>query len=96
MIRVLIVDDHTVVRRGLEQLIASAADLDLVGAAADGEEAVQLAAKDRPDVILMDMVMPVMDGVESTRRIMASTSSSPLQCSRRISTSVSDSIRLSM
>jgi DNA-binding NarL/FixJ family response regulator len=71
MIRVLIVDDHAVVRRGLEQLIASTADLEVVGAAADGEEAVRLAQEYTPDVILMDLSMPVLDGIAATRRIVA-------------------------
>jgi len=71
MIRVLIVDDHAVVRRGLEQLIASAADLEIVGSAVDGEEAVNLAAELGPDVILMDLSMPVLDGIAATRRIVA-------------------------
>jgi DNA-binding NarL/FixJ family response regulator len=71
MIRVLIVDDHALVRRGLEQLISSASDLDLVGAAVDGEEAVRLASELEPDVILMDLSMPLLDGVDATRRIIA-------------------------
>jgi DNA-binding NarL/FixJ family response regulator len=71
MIRVMIVDDHAVVRRGLEQLIVSAPDLDCVGAASDGEEAVRLAVECSPDVILMDLSMPVLDGIEATRRIIA-------------------------
>jgi DNA-binding NarL/FixJ family response regulator/signal transduction histidine kinase len=69
MIRVLIVDDHAVVRRGLEQLVSSAEDLEVVGAAGDGEEAVRVAQDTQPDVVLMDLSMPGVDGVEATRRI---------------------------
>lgn len=70
MIRVLVVDDHRVVRAGLETLLDVVPDIELVGAAPDGAHAVQLAAELRPDVILMDLSMPVMDGVEATRRIL--------------------------
>ena len=70
MIRVLVVDDHAVVRRGLAGLIDSAEDLTVVGVAGNGEEAVVLAREHRPDVVLMDLQMPGVDGVEATSRIL--------------------------
>lgn len=69
MIRVVIADDHAVVRGGLDQLLATAPDIELVAGAGDGEEAVRLVAEHRPDVVLMDLSMPVLDGVAATRRI---------------------------
>jgi DNA-binding NarL/FixJ family response regulator len=71
MIRVLIVDDHSVVRRGLEQVLGTADGLEVVGSAANGEEAVAQAEALTPDVVLMDLSMPVMDGTAATRQVLA-------------------------
>jgi DNA-binding NarL/FixJ family response regulator len=71
MTTVLLVDDHYMVRAGLAALIGAADDLEVVGEASDGELAVARALTVRPDVILMDLSMPVLDGVEATRRILA-------------------------
>jgi DNA-binding NarL/FixJ family response regulator len=71
VIDVLIVDDHPVVRAGLVSLVGSATDLRVVGEARDGEEAVRLAAQLRPRVVLMDLSMPVLDGVGATSRLVA-------------------------
>lgn len=68
-IRVLLVDDHTVVRQGLSTMLNLHPDVEVVGEAADGEEAVEKARKLQPDVILMDISMPKMDGVEATQMI---------------------------
>ena len=69
MIRVLVVDDHTIVRDGLVQLLAAAPDLEVVGSAGDGPAAVELAADRRPEIVLMDLSMPGMSGIEATRLI---------------------------
>ena len=71
-IRVLIVDDHTIVRKGIRALLTEIAGIDVVGEAADGQEAVAQANSLRPDVILMDLAMPRMDGIEATRQIKTS------------------------
>lgn len=68
-IRVLLVDDHAVVRSGLSAFLLAFDDLELVGEAASGEEAVRLCSQLQPDVVLMDLVMPGMDGVAATRAI---------------------------
>lgn len=71
LIRVLVVDDHAVVRDGLEQLVRATTDLEFVGSAANGREAVELALQRKPDVVLMDLAMPDSDGIDATARLRA-------------------------
>jgi DNA-binding NarL/FixJ family response regulator len=69
MIRVVVVDDHAVVRDGLAQLLAASPEIELAGTAANGEDAVRVTLEQRPDVVLMDLSMPGIDGIEATRRV---------------------------
>lgn len=71
MIRVLICDDHAVVRVGLERLVSTFPEMMVVGSVADGDAAVASLAEARPDVVLMDLAMPGIDGIEATRHVVA-------------------------
>jgi NarL family two-component system response regulator LiaR len=69
MVQVLIVDDHAIVRKGVRALLAQVNDIEIVGEASDGQAALESADRLKPDVILMDLVMPGMDGIEATRQL---------------------------
>ncbi|MBS1846382.1 MAG: response regulator transcription factor [Actinobacteria bacterium] len=71
MIRLLLAEDHAVVRAGIEALLAAADDIEVIGAVGDGEEAVARAAELEPDVVLIDLSMPRLDGIAATARIVA-------------------------
>ena len=71
MIRVLLVDDQSLVRAGFRALLDAEAGIEVIGEAADGEEAVRMASALTPDVILMDLSLPIIDGWEATRRLKA-------------------------
>jgi DNA-binding NarL/FixJ family response regulator len=90
MIRVVIVDDHAVVRSGLGQFLATTGDIELVGTAGDGLEALEVTSQTKPDVVVMDLSMPKLDGVEATRRIAVECPSSRVL----VLTSFSDRTRI--
>jgi DNA-binding NarL/FixJ family response regulator len=75
-IRILLADDHAVVRDGLRALLEREPDLEIVAEAADGHECIELVEKHAPDVVMMDVAMPRMNGIEATRRILAAMPSS--------------------
>ena len=89
-ISVVLVDDHAVVRTGLAQLLSGAPDIDVVGQAADGAEAIEVVRETRPDVVVMDLQMPGMDGVDATRIIVGEGLGSEVV----VLTSYSDSARI--
>lgn len=89
MIRVVLADDHAMVRRGLEQLLSAEADIDVVGLARDGAEAIELVAAAQPDVVLMDLQKPGVDGVAATKSIAGSSETAVV-----VLTSFSDSERI--
>jgi DNA-binding NarL/FixJ family response regulator len=70
-IRILLADDHAVVRQGFRMILAAHSDLEIVGEAGNGREAVELASTLRPDVVVMDVTMPELNGIEATRRLTA-------------------------
>ena len=72
--RIVLVDDHVLVRSGMRALLDAQPDFEVTGEASDGAEGVELALRSRPDVVLMDVAMPVLDGIEATRRILAAGS----------------------
>lgn len=77
MLRVVVVDDQALVRAGLRMIVESDPGLEVVGEAADGRTAVDVVAQTAPDVVLMDVRMPEMDGIEATRRITAAGGQTP-------------------
>ncbi|MBV9307067.1 MAG: response regulator transcription factor, partial [Acidobacteriaceae bacterium] len=73
-INILLADDHTIVRQGLKLILSAHPDLRVVGEAANGKEAVELAAKLKPDIVLLDVAMPELNGIEATRKMVEANS----------------------
>jgi DNA-binding NarL/FixJ family response regulator len=78
VIRLLIAEDHPAMRAGLEDLLSGAEDIEIVGAAEDGEQAIALAAEERPDVLLIDLAMPKVDGIEAIGTILEADPDLPI------------------
>src|SRR5450756_1939970 len=72
-IRILLADDHAVVRQGFKMILSAQPDMEIVGEAGNGREAVELAERLQPDVVVMDVAMPELNGIEATRRLGASS-----------------------
>jgi two-component system response regulator NreC len=72
-IRILLVDDHAVVRQGFKMILTAQSDMEIVGEAGNGREAVEQAEQLKPDIVIMDVAMPELNGIEATRRLAAST-----------------------
>ena len=73
-INILLADDHTIVRQGLKLILSAHSDLHVIGEAANGKEAVELAAKLKPDIVLLDVAMPELNGIEATRKMVGANS----------------------
>ena len=83
-IRIVIVDDHAMLRKGLAVFLMSYPDLEPVGEAANGKEALAMCAGKRPDIVLMDLMMPIMDGITATRLIRQDIPRYPGDCTHQL------------